>query len=508
MTVLDQIASSDVDARAAELLAGVGRGFASVEMVSAAAALFERWAIPDRLLTVAPPEYLVAGELSHSARMAERLGFKVRRRDREMVEGPRARVVVSPGSFAVRRTDPVKRDRAVARALEGARKRAQMVEQLRQGGACVLEEEHPVWHPDCACGVPWCEPVGVSRLHSWSPRSRARMTERLKELDYAPLFADRGRPAMVTLTYPGDWRAVAPAASIAHRHVRLLQKRWARRWGSRLVGVWKREFQDRGAPHYHILTTPPADPGLRDWLSTTWAEIVGADWCGDWCWQRPFIGPRPRKGGPRTGACCEYGRHVVGGTGVDYHEGARALDPVRLAVYFTKHGSFTAKEYQNAAPREWVHDATCVDADCSGCSGEGVGRFWGTWGLDRAIAAVEVADDVAEAARRIARRHSRSGRYYVAAPVWRKRYSEKLDTSTGELVTSWRWTKRTSLRAVYHLRGSAGFVSANDGPAFAAQVARGVARQVFLSQVTAVFALPSGRTRVATSGGRPIGFLP
>ena len=40
--------------------------------------------------------------------------------------------------------------------------------------------------------------------------SRSSMCRTFAELDYSPL-AESGRiPAMVTLTYPGDWEVVAP----------------------------------------------------------------------------------------------------------------------------------------------------------------------------------------------------------------------------------------------------------------------------------------------------------
>lgn len=104
-------------------------------------------------------------------------------------------------------------------------------------------------------------------------------------------------PAMVTLTYPGDWVTVAPAAETAAEHFASLCKRYQRAWGEPLIGPWKKEFQARGAPHFHLSTTPPmgfttiADPqtgqkmevGFRRWLSITWADIVSHS-AGTWCW--------------------------------------------------------------------------------------------------------------------------------------------------------------------------------------------------------------------------------
>jgi hypothetical protein len=62
---------------------------------------------------------------------------------------------------------------------------------------------------------------------------------------------------MLTLTYPGDWLAVAPNGEAVKRHLAALAKRYERVWGEPLVCIWKLEFQARGAPHFHLSTTPP-----------------------------------------------------------------------------------------------------------------------------------------------------------------------------------------------------------------------------------------------------------
>jgi hypothetical protein len=62
---------------------------------------------------------------------------------------------------------------------------------------------------------------------------------------------------MLTRTYPGDWLTVAPDGETVKRHFTALAKRYERTWGEPLVCICKLEFQDRGAPHFHISTTPP-----------------------------------------------------------------------------------------------------------------------------------------------------------------------------------------------------------------------------------------------------------
>jgi hypothetical protein len=126
-------------------------------------------------------------------------------------------------------------------------------------------------------------------IHAWSSRSRTRMVARLSDLDYTRLYGryrtfdacghdyadflgacpacrstratlvDRSRrlPAMLTLTYPGDWLVVAPDGETVKRHFNALARRYERAWNEPLVCVWKLEFQARGAPHLHLSTTPP-----------------------------------------------------------------------------------------------------------------------------------------------------------------------------------------------------------------------------------------------------------
>jgi GNAT superfamily N-acetyltransferase len=148
------------------------------------------------------------------------------------------------------------------------------------------------------------------------------------------------QPAMLTLTYPGDWLTVPPTADAAKRHFWALCKRYARAWGEELIGPWKQEFQARGARHFHISTTPPmgfrdiTDPDtgqqrevdFKTWLSITWAEIVN------------HPDPEQRR------------NHQAAGTGVDYAQGIKLNDPRRMAVYFANYGTAGSKEYQHRVP--------------------------------------------------------------------------------------------------------------------------------------------------------------
>jgi len=99
------------------------------------------------------------------------------------------------------------------------------------------------------------------------------------ELDYTPLVESGRVPAMVTLTYPGDWECVAPDGTSVKRHMVLWRKRFQREWGEPARYIWKLEFQRRGAPHIHLWMAPPQSPGRTgrtfwNWLSQEWADIV------------------------------------------------------------------------------------------------------------------------------------------------------------------------------------------------------------------------------------------
>ncbi len=296
-------------------------------------------------------------------------------------------------------------------------------------------------------------------ITAWSPKSRARLVARLSDLDYTRLYGcyrtctacgrdydldraccpvckstgsaltDRSNrlPAMVTLTYPGDWLTVAPTADAATEHFASLCKRYQRAWGEPLIGPWKKEFPARGAPHFHLSTTPPmgfttiTDPqtgqdievDFRRWLSITWADIV------------PHPNPE------------EYREHRLAGTGVDYAEGIKLTDPRRMAVYFAKYGTARDKEYQHQVPQEWITSyLVCEDCgrdyahardECPDCGCPeaqlvdtgSAGRFWGYRRLRRVLAARQVTPETGIAAGRVLRRWYRAKRLTKQVTVQR-----------------------------------------------------------------------------------------
>jgi hypothetical protein len=102
----------------------------------------------------------------------------------------------------------------------------------------------------------------------FSPKSRTRMRKLLAALHSERMQNDS---LFVTLTYP----SVYPDAPRDQKsHLTAFVKRLVRRFPG-LGVVWKVELQERGAPHFHVLTI-----GQRfiphEWIARVWYEVVGS----------------------------------------------------------------------------------------------------------------------------------------------------------------------------------------------------------------------------------------
>lgn len=229
-------------------------------------------------------------------------------------------------------------------------------------------------------------------IAGWSTKSRRTMFNTLPSLDYEPMFQAGTRAAMVTLTLPGEgdlWERLVPDLRTMKKMLARFQREYSRAWGQMPVAVWKLEFQSRGAPHIHLFMCIPsghargrgAPRRFSEWASLTWAKIVGAP-----------MGSEARM------------NHEFRGVWVDEREGQRFSDPKRIAAYFSKHGAFKDKEYQNHMPQHWLD--SIIENKSGGA------RFWGYWQLDKAIETVELrVDSPAE------RRHGGSRKIHDGEPV-------------------------------------------------------------------------------------------
>lgn len=266
-------------------------------------------------------------------------------------------------------------------------------------------------------------------IRRWSPKSRANMVSRFSSLDYSEMFDNpNSLPVMITLTYPKDWLVVAPTASASKAHLTSFKKRFEREYKAKLRGLWRAEFQRRGAVHFHVFCIAPIPISLfRVWVAKSWAEIVN------------HPDPEQRE------------KHSKAGTAVDLALGATKETPRRTAIYFTKHSSPNSgkKEYQNRPPNEWISKGS-------------VGRFWGYWHLSSKSQTVELLRNDAVFAARILRRWHRAQRVYRKERVVRISDSKK--------VAHFRWANRR----VKRFRGVSGFLATDSGLAVAESLARAI----------------------------------
>lgn len=307
---------------------------------------------------------------------------------------------------------------------------------------------------DPEAGLDYCGDEGThtvpkpkGAIVGFSEQARRNMIRTIAALDWSQLV---GVPAMVTLTYPGDWRAVCPDGRTVKRHLEAFKSRWARKFGRPIQGIWKLEFQRRGAPHLHLYVGRPSSMELVDfraWVADAWVEIVGA------------VGEERR-------------RHRLAGTGVDQQgagwEASAAVDIRRLARYFAKHNAKGVGHYQHTVPDDF----------------EGVGRFWGFWGLDRAAHEVELSTADFVELRRVLHRARRARlRSLPFVDVGRPEHRERhwqVDRATGvvQVVEVVRRRKRKVRRRIDpacpgRLNGLSALTV--DGPAMATQLGRWLA---------------------------------
>jgi len=353
--------------------------------------------------------------------------------------GQRWRITVSPGVLSIGTHDPTFAERTGERQL--ARHQADTDRAAAEINAEIdaflaESEEHQL---SMFRREPAARPRG--RIREWSRKSRANMCKVFGQLDYLPMLT-LGIFVTVTLTYPGDWLTVAPDGKAVKRHLEAFKERWRKEWGMPLA-LWKMEFQRRGAPHFHLLTALQtrrlSSDGLpfRDWVRVNWAAVVAH--------------PDPE----------EFRRHLLAGTSVDEVEGLKCRDPRRVAVYFSKHGVYRSKEYQNQPPPEWAD------------AGRTVGRFWGFWGLEKTVAAAEVTRDDACAGARVLRAWSERVVNYgldgwpsTSGVRTQVRLVRRVSTRTGAI------SHRKVRRRVRRLKTGRGWVSVNNGPVFAWDLAR------------------------------------
>lgn len=217
-------------------------------------------------------------------------------------------------------------------------------------------------------------------ITQWSRASRARMAKTIAQLDMAEWMDEADQLAMVTFTMPGDWETCAPSGREFKKIMERFRSRWERRLGP-LRGIWKMEFQERGAPHLHMLMRLPLTVDGKPvgyWLASQW--VAACDHPDEVEKAKQWRAHAPSAQRP-TG-CVDV---------VDQWSDHR-----RIASYFNKHAAKTedGKEYQHTVPEQWQNvDENGYPAILGyGRGNGGPGRFWGYWGLSKAVAVIDVTE--------------------------------------------------------------------------------------------------------------------
>lgn len=105
-------------------------------------------------------------------------------------------------------------------------------------------------------------------IRGMSSKSRKRMMEAIAQW----LNFDKGRSYFITITYHEEWGVNYKAWK---RDVDVFIKRMRRKFED-VGGLWKLEFQQRGAPHYHLLISGVNEvlSEMIKWVTDNWADIA------------------------------------------------------------------------------------------------------------------------------------------------------------------------------------------------------------------------------------------
>ncbi len=210
-----------------------------------------------------------------------------------------------------------------------------------------------------------------------SVRSILGLKRRLLELRWESL----PRPVLLTLTYPGDWRRWCPDGRVLEQHREAFTKRWRRRWGEPMMGLWCKEFQKVGRPHVHLYLGLPEAASASDYEGLRERTMMGKrleSSLGKYEGRRhlPAVGG---EFGGEFGYWCRTAWTEIVTDGKDRYHAVRGVDArvfffsdkaeegadrLRVAEYLA---SEVGKRYQKKPPEGFG----------------GVGRYWGVLGADR-----------------------------------------------------------------------------------------------------------------------------
>lgn len=358
-------------------------------------------------------------------------------------EGGFPALLAGPGVVKYSVTDTNRAERSAERRRPGfsaqAVKRARMSSHLRPVPGESDPGELQAFFDRFAADYPDAAPLGTTRdvISQWSRKSQNQLRLKIGSLDLGE-FLDSGTPVFATLTLPGPWETITPTAAHAARLFRRWERKFVKRFG-RLRCIWKREFQRRGAPHWHLWMVLPAGVSseeFRTWLSDSWSSSMRVGAAEDES-ARPFLSDFA----PET-----FAVSVAAGTRVDALSAAAAGTVARLTNYFLKESVASGnKNYQNRPPKLWA--------------GQSVGRFWGVRGIRTLTVEVCLDPRYAPEVWRAMRKWREARGFSVVREVAR------VNSRTGEVRM-----RRARRRVVQ--RSAAGYVMVPNGAEFLSELGR------------------------------------
>lgn len=99
-------------------------------------------------------------------------------------------------------------------------------------------------------------------IEVFSAESRFRLFRLIHQLEFKQV-------TFCTLTYPIDFPT---EARVYKAHLKEYRRRFEARYG-KIKGVWRLEYQKRGAPHYHIMYLDCPFIPILDWCSL-WSDVI------------------------------------------------------------------------------------------------------------------------------------------------------------------------------------------------------------------------------------------
>lgn len=123
-------------------------------------------------------------------------------------------------------------------------------------------------------GIPRQYQAPRGQISTFSAKSRKRMLLQVNKINTTKIT---GKPLFITLTYPRDF---SPDFHVWKRNLATFNKVLIRKF-PQIVILWRLEFQERGAPHFHLLilntdskTFLPGLVSMRQIVKTSWFRIV------------------------------------------------------------------------------------------------------------------------------------------------------------------------------------------------------------------------------------------